>query len=135
LEKKGKYPTTDIEILDHTNPTENRILLTNKEEIEHAIMARNQKHSRQALNTHFSKIPELAEAINLNNPNNKIEAILKGEFLHTLPDNIDLTPAERQWITDLQQQVDEEIETRISTHEFINFFKHRREKTSSSYSG
>ena len=69
------------------------------------------------------------------NPNNKIEAILKGEFLHTLPDNIDLTPAERQWITDLQQQVDEEIETRISTHEFINFFKHRREKTSSSYSG
>jgi hypothetical protein len=132
--KKVKNPLTQIEILDTTKDGAKNIL-TDKNEIERAIMERNQRHSRQSLNTPFQNIPSLANAINPTNPNNKIEEILAGEFVHTLPDDIPLSPTEKQWIKDLQQKVDMEIDTHISLQEFINFFKRRKEKTASSYSG
>jgi hypothetical protein len=133
--KKTKTPLTQIEVTDPEDPHGAKITLTQKPEIEHAIIKRNQSHSRQSLNTPFHTIPELSDAINPTNPDNKIENILNGTFLDTLPPDISLSLTERQWITDLQQRLDTEIETHITTQDFINFYKHRKEKTASSPSG
>lgn len=45
-------------------------------------------------------------------------------YSDTLPNTVSLNSAECQCIEDLQNQVDKEIETNISTQDFINFFKH-----------
>jgi hypothetical protein len=55
--------------------------------------------------------------------------------LQNIPGDIPLSHAELQWISDLQQRIDEEIETHISTNDFIDFFKNHKEKTASSNSG
>lgn len=133
--KKTKNPLTQIEVLYPDNTAGEKTTLTEKTEIERAIMARNQRHSRQSLHTPFSTIPELHDAIDPDNPLNKIESILKGDFTHNIPDDVPLSQAERQWISELQQRIDEEIDTHVSTNDFINFFKPRKEKTASSHSG
>jgi hypothetical protein len=133
--KKQKTPLTQIEIMSPDTPHGTKTTLTEKIDIEKAIIARNQNHSRQSLSTPFHNIPELAEAINPTNPNNKIDAILNGTFINSLPSEIPLSHTECQWIQDLQRRINTEIESHITTQEFINFFKHRKEKTSSSPSG
>lgn len=50
-----------------------KITLTTKEAIEPAIMAQNQRHSRQSLQMAFATNPVLAQAIDPNHPDNKIE--------------------------------------------------------------
>jgi hypothetical protein len=133
--KKTKNPLTQIEIMDPSLNNKATTTLITQEQIESAIIQRNQRHARQSLQTPFSTIPELAEAINPANPANKIENIVKGDFIDTLPENIPLSLAERQWISELQRQIDTEIEIHIGLQDFINFFKNRKEKTASSHSG
>ena len=81
--KKTKNPLTQIEVLNPDNTAGEKTTLTEKTEIEWAIMTRNQRHSRQSLHTPFSTIPELHDAIDPDNPLNKIESILKGDFTQT----------------------------------------------------
>jgi hypothetical protein len=133
--RKQKTPLTQIEVLTPDAPNGTRTTLTEKIDIENAIIARNQNHSRQSLSTPFHSIPELAEAINPSNPNHKIDDLLNGTFIDSLAPEISLSPTERQWIQHLQRRINTEIDSHITTQEFINFFNHRKEKTSSSPSG
>jgi hypothetical protein len=131
--KKTKKPLTQTKVIDCNNDG-TKTTLTTREEIETALINRNQKHSHQSLNTLFSYIPELADASNPTNPDNKIEDIINGEFVHSLPTHLPLSQAKLRWIANLQKQIDVEIDTKISMNDFINFFKLRKEKTASSHS-
>ncbi len=130
--KKDKNPLTQVEV---SNEMANRIILTTKEEIEPAIMARNQRHSRQALQTPFATNKILSDVIVPSKPDNMIEDILEGNFLDKMSHTINLNEIENQWIMELKQRMDTEIDTNISVEDFKNYFKHRKEKTASSYSG
>ncbi len=132
--KKEKTPLTQIDISDQNNPL-NKITLTTKAEIEPAIMTRNQRHSWQSLQTPFATNPTLSQAIDPHHPNNKIEEILQGTFLETLPNDVLLTDIEQEWVQELKQRMHQEIDTHISIDDFKNYYHHRKEKTSSSYSG
>jgi hypothetical protein len=129
--KKEKSPLT----LDILNDNSTKMTLTTKEEIEPAIMARNQRHSRQALQTPFAMNKQLSDAIDPFNSNNMINEILKGTFLDSMPEDIPLNGIERQWIMELKQRMDTEIDTHISGEDFKSYFKHRKEKTASSFLG
>ncbi len=54
--------------MNPNNPEGTKTNLTEKEEIEKAIMERNQRHSRQSLNTPFSTYQGLRDVINPDNP-------------------------------------------------------------------
>ncbi len=91
-------------------------------------MARNQRHVRQSLNTPFATIPELHQAVDPNNPSNKIEQLLNGTFVeqhlsHNLQD------IEKAWIRELETRLDEHINQTIYLEDFIRFFKKRKEHT------
>jgi hypothetical protein len=132
--KKEKNPLTQVEVLtDQLTKT----TITSKDEMETAIMAQNQKHSRQALQTPFATNPSLAKAIDPLDSGNRIDDLLQGTFLDTVTDDddINLNEIERQWILELRQRMNSVIDTHISTDDFKQYFKHRKEKTASSYSG
>jgi hypothetical protein len=46
-----------------------------------------------------------------------------------------MSPIEQQWINELSCRINDSIDTHITVQDFINFFKKRKEKTASSYSG
>ncbi len=78
--KKEKTPLTQIDIITQNDPT-SMVTITTKESIEPVIMARNQRHSWQSLQTPFATDPLLSTAIDSNYPDNKIEEIIQGTFL------------------------------------------------------
>jgi hypothetical protein len=73
----------------------------------------------------FTTIPTLANAIDPTSDNNAIEDILNGTF----------TDHCKEWMNDLRKVIDQQINTHISTQDFIYFFKKRKEKMASSSSG
>jgi hypothetical protein len=93
--KKEKNPLTQVEVLTEQLT---KTTITTKDDLESAIMARNQKHSRQALQTPFATNPILAKAIDPLDPDNKIDELLQGTFLETTSDDIGLNEIEQQWI-------------------------------------
>ncbi len=129
--KTDKTPLTQIEV---QNPTDGntRTMITTKQEMEEAIMERNQRHSRQYLQMPFVSIPELYNAVNPNNPNNKIEQILNGTFTNNYMKNYLI---EQEWIKALQTQISSSINETIEMEDFIAFFKKRKDLTASSSSG
>lgn len=131
--KSEKTPLTQIEILSpHEDNT--RTVIATKEEMENAIMKRNQRHSRQSLQTPFANNLELREAVDPYHPNNKIEQILEGTF--TNPDlPHDLSPIETEWINELKTRITSTTNETINLQDFISFFKKRKERTASSSSG
>lgn len=80
--RRTKTPLTEIEVINNTTSEDTKIILTNKEEFENALLTRNHQHTRQSLNTPFSKILELTEAIDPTNLNNRIEDIFNDLFRH-----------------------------------------------------
>ena len=46
-----------------------------------------------------------------------------------------MSDTEMEWVRELTTRIDRQIETHISSQDFINFFKKRKEKTASSVSG
>jgi hypothetical protein len=130
--KKEKNPLTQVDIQSGTPPQ--IATLTTKAEIELAILERNQRHARQSLQTPFASNPVLAQAINPDHPDNKIEQIVQGSFLAS-HDDIHLNDLERQWVQELQSRMDQEINTHITIDDFKRYFKSRKEKTASSFSG
>lgn len=120
--------------MDPNDPNQ-QIIITTKPEMEAAIIKRNQQHARQSLNTPFASIPELSSAINPENPTNQIEEILQGEFISKCGYVATMSTIEKQWIQELSRRLSESIDTHITVQDFITFFKKRKEKTASSYSG
>jgi hypothetical protein len=129
--KSDKTPLTQIDIIDSDGQT---VKVTNKEELEKAIIVRNQRHARQSLQTPFASIPELQDAVNPNLPTNNIEDILEGTYIDQHL-SYDLPDVEKEWIKQLKKQVDSTINIQIDLQDFIRFFKSRKERTASSASG
>lgn len=131
--KTDKTPLTQIEIQSTANDG-TRTTLTTKEELEEAIMKHNQRHSRQSLQTPFANIPELFEAVDPNNPHNKIAPLLDGTYVDQhLKQNI--PEIEQEWIRELETRIHSSINETIDIKDFISFFKKRKEQTASSSSG
>jgi hypothetical protein len=101
--------------------------------MEVTIMTRNQHHARQTLHTPFTVITELANAVDPTKSNNKIDTILDGTFLESLPQSMELTPTEKAWIQELKQKLGTTIDIHISTSDFKSFFKTRKERTASTH--
>jgi hypothetical protein len=88
--------------------------LTSKHDIEDVIILRNQKHSRQSLNTPFAANKLLKQAIDPLCPNNKIDEILQGVFLDNYVDDLSLSDIEKAWIQELQSKIDETVNIQIT---------------------
>jgi hypothetical protein len=127
-------PLTQVEVLDPASP-HHRTILSTKAELENAILKCNQHHARQYLNTPFASDPYLSNAVNPKSPTNQIEEIVNGNFLPKSLDHCTLSDIEQQWINELTQQINTNIDTYIMVQQFISFFKKRKEKTASSFSG
>jgi hypothetical protein len=78
-------------------------------------MRRNQRHSKQSLQTPFAANVMLAEAIHPDKPNNKIEEILNGTFLNDAHIQSQLSGVEQEWVKELKRRLDNEISTTIHT--------------------
>lgn len=132
--RNEKTPLTQIDI-DNPNQPNTPITITTKLEMENAIIQRNQRHARQALQTPFAAIPHLATAIDPIHPDNTIDQILDGTIRSH--ENIwnTLTPTEQAWMDELQRKIMTPIDTYVSLQDFIKFFKLRKERTASSPSG
>jgi hypothetical protein len=132
--RKERNPLTQIEIDDPTDST-NKLTLTTKVELEDAIIMRNQRHSRQALQTPLATNPTFAATMDPLNEDNKIEDILNGSFSPTNETTDSLSPIELEWIKELRTKIMAPIDTYVSIKDFKRFFKHRKERTASSPSG
>lgn len=120
--------------MDPNSPL-HQITLTTKLELENAILKRNQQHARQSLKTPFTSDPYLANAVNPESPTNQIEEIINGTFLAQCHNHCTLSNIEQQWVNELTKCVNTNIDTHITVQQFIYFFKKRKEKMASSFSG
>jgi hypothetical protein len=98
-------------------------------------MLYNQWYSRQSLQTSFATNPSLAQAINLDHPDDKIEDILQGTFISSNGEDLRLDPIEQQWVQELKQRMTQETDTHITLDDFKRYFKNQKEETASSFSG
>jgi len=130
--KKDKTPLIQITTLDQDS--QDLILLTNRDDLEDAILRRNQQHTRSALVTPFASDNALKALIDPSNPDNKIDSILSGTFIEANP-TISPTDVEKEWIRDLKIKLTNTIDINVTTDDFISFFKRRKEQTASSISG
>lgn len=130
--KNEKLPLTMIDILDSNGQ---RNTHTSKDEIEQAILRRNQMHARQSLKTPFATKPALSKTINPLDPANRIDELLNGTFLELNPNFHNLSDIEKTWIQELEQKLSATIDTPISTEDFIQFFTSCKDRSSSSPSG
>ena len=125
---KSKKPLTQIDI-----PTKDGswITLTQRPEIHDHLLQFNQNHFRQANDTPFGQHGTLAHHVDPLNPNNQHEELLSGTatFLE------DTTPELDQWIQELEQKSNEEIDLQISEEDFIHCFRRMKEHKASSPSG
>jgi hypothetical protein len=122
-----------VQAKDH-NDIPSMETLTIKQEVERAIIQRNQCHSRQSLNTPFAADKVLADSVNPLQ-NNSIDEILNGTFIDTTVDQLKLTPTKRAWVSELRCKVTTQIDLTITIEDFKQFFKRKQEKTASSPSG
>jgi hypothetical protein len=127
--KKDKTPLTQITTLDQD--FQDLILLTNRDDLEDAILRRNQQHTRSALVTPFASDDALKAFIDPFIPDNKI---LSGTFIEADP-TISLSAVKKEWVQELKIKLTNTIEINDTTDDFISFFKRRKERTASSISG
>jgi hypothetical protein len=135
---KQQTPLTQV---DNSTPMEagstrmpSTTTLTTKEEIEQAIIRRNQRHSKQSLATPFAADPTLSKAVSPE-ADHRIDDILDGSFLDLPLDHIPINDSERQWIQELCRRVHSQISLHISLDDFKHFFARKQENTASSPSG
>lgn len=132
--KRELSPLTQIEI-DDPNDSDCHITLTTKNELEHALTLRNQKHARQSLHTPFAAIPSLAKTIDPHNSDNNINDIMQGTFQYLPEMSNSLTHIEMEWVNELKKKIEHDIDLTITVQDFITFFKKHKERTASSPSG
>jgi hypothetical protein len=131
---KPQASITQVDFSDpHRDPT-TLITLTTKEEVEHAILTRNQKHSKQSLATPFASVPLLLQAVSPEWDNN-LDSFLNGTFIDQPLEHIPINDTEKQWIRELQRKIHSQINLSITTDDFKRFFAKKQERKSSSPSG
>ena len=136
LTGKMNSSLTQVDVLaDPNDPNSPKTTLTSKDEVEQAILHRNQIHSRQSLATPVAANPSLASAVHPFSKENSYDQILDGSFLDTYDPEHKLTPTERAWIQELQCKVSQQISLIVTVEDFKHFFKKKQECTSSSPSG
>lgn len=106
LTGKMNSSLTQVDVLaDPNDPNSPKTTLTSKDEVEQAVLHRNQIHSRQSLATPVAANPSLASAVHPFWKENSYDQILDGSFLDTYDPEHKLTPTERAWIQELQCKV------------------------------
>lgn len=132
---KQNFPLSQVNVLSQPNDTTSPVItLTNKGEIEAQILTRNQRHSRQSLNTPFFTNPTFRDTMHPFLQHSALDAFTDGTFLQH-NDLAPLTPAQREWISSLKKLVQEEITLNLSIEDFQAYFWAKSEGTSSSPSG
>mmetsp|Transcript_24392 Transcript_24392/g.34970 ORF Transcript_24392/g.34970 Transcript_24392/m.34970 type:complete len:783 (+) Transcript_24392:946-3294(+) len=125
---KMKRGLIQIEVKDPA--TGDLVMLTDKEAINDALVARNEGHLQEPNHTPFGMLGDLYDLVDPWNPNNQVEALLEGRA--TLPASRENDEAVKQWVHNLQRQDIEEIELSISSSDFCQYFSRRKEGTASS---
>lgn len=131
---KPQASLTQVDVPDPHRDHTTLITLTTKEEVEHAILTRNQKHSKQSLATPFASVPLLLQAVSPEWDNN-LDSFLNGTFIDQPLEHIPINDTEKQWIRELQRKIHSQINLSITTDDFKRFFAKKQERTSSSPSG
>lgn len=133
---KSQTPLTQVDInCDSVTSPSLRTTLTSKPDVEHHILRWNRTHSLQSLSTPFLSKPFLCNTIDPLSDNNKFDKLLDGTFLEDATITSHLNEPEKLWLASLQQIINSEISLSISCDEFNEFFRTKREGTSSSPSG
>jgi hypothetical protein len=109
--------------------------VSNKQDVEHHLIQRNQCHSKQSLSTPFFQSPSLNQAIDPHYKNNSIDELLHGTFSSDSITDYRLNNTEKEWMRSLKTMTTTNIMLHLSTKDFCRYFKSKQEGTASSPSG
>jgi len=76
--------------------------VSNKQDVEHHLLQRNQCHSKQSLSTPFFKSPPLNQAIDPHHKHNGIDELLHGTFSSDSITDYHLNDTEKEWMSSLK---------------------------------
>ena len=128
---KGKRGLTQIAVTDPETGEEK--VLTIKDEIDEALLRRNERHFQEPNETPFGSRGVLHQMVAPGSEGNQEEELLAGAA--SFPEGVELDPVTQTWIEGLQRKNYEEIDISISPEDFVYGMKGVRESKASSPSG
>ena len=106
------------------------IMLTEKEKINDALLARNELHLQEPNFTPFGTLGQMYHMVDPSNLQNQVEALLEGRA--TLPESCQNDEDIKQWVHNLQRKDIAEVDLTVSSDDFVRYFSRRKEGTASS---
>jgi hypothetical protein len=89
---KQQFPLTQVDILSHRNDSYSPFMtLTTRTDIEEQILSRNQRHSKQSLNTPFFTNSILCEVIDPISETSHFDDLINGIFVESITNDSTLS--------------------------------------------
>lgn len=128
---KLKKGLTQITVTDPT--TGGKIILTTKEDIDKALLRRNEKHLQEPNETPFGTKGNLHSMVEPGGDATQIKEMLTG--VAALPEGVEVHPVTQRWINELRRRNYDELDISISPEDFQYGMQGVKESTASSPSG
>jgi len=125
---KLKRGLIQIEVQDPV--TRDKVMLTEKELVNDALLARNEQHLQEPNFTPFGTLGDMYHLVDPTNPDNQVEELLRGTAVLPASRTDDLEV--QQWVTNLQRKRLDELQLSISSEDFVRYFSRKKEGTASS---
>jgi hypothetical protein len=104
--------------IPNTDSNTSVLTLSSKPDIEGALLARNQRHSRQSLATPFAAHPILSSSIDPLAGSHHLDEMLDGSYLNKVLSDSGLSEVELTWIQCLNKKINSKIKTDLSLEDF-----------------
>ena len=115
---KQQSPLTEIDIALHHGDVSSYTTCTTKHDVKIHLIQRNQKHSKQALNTPLMRSSVSANIIDPMSLSNKIDDLLQGTFHPSSIPDYQFNQVEQDWFSSLKSIIHEPISLALSIDDF-----------------